>query len=482
MSRRPRLVEEGTPIALSNGDNIISDDTEYQSQLDFLEEEYRKAISNCETTRTEEQWNYSSPVTKTTSATTPTPIGSSSLQVAAASATTSSSSLRRKRSNKTSETMHFEIGGGGWQQTETTTPTRMTLPPSQVNQNDSRYETNQFTAAIEQHKNQSHNQYISNNGNYYNGCSEMETEDDYDHPSSSLFKRPVVINSFSKQQQQQPVRNNNYNGISTYFVVGGTNDETQQEVQCSYSQEDRMEIEDILPKPPLLVIDGANVAYAYAKAARGLQNKDNAVSYNYRGGNDTLAEPDVQGIQIVTSYFINAGCRIQVVLPVHWLRKKPRQTNHKYNGTISSKQIKVLQKLEEQNILCCSPPADDDDAYAIAIARREDVRAKQRNEYYKSSKQFLNSLASVGRGAFILSNDFFRDAIARDDVSGDLSDWLNGNTTTNDGTPPGRISYSFCDLGSINDYGDPLLDFMPNPRHLLIDRIEKLSNSRTSSA
>ena len=42
-------------------------------------------------------------------------------------------------------------------------------------------------------------------------------------------------------------------------------------------------------------------------------------------------------------------------------------------------QIAFLQNLKDSNIVCCSPPADNNSAYAIAMARREDGRARQKN-------------------------------------------------------------------------------------------------------
>ena len=139
-------------------------------------------------------------------------------------------------------------------------------------------------------------------------------------------------------------------------------------------------------------------------------------------------------------------------------------------------QVDILRNLELNNILCCSPPADDDDAYVIAMARREDARARRKNLHYISSS--VTNISSAG-GAFVLSNDFFRDAIARDS-SGELKCWLDGNHHHNNQSPlcpPGRISYSFCNLGSMNQYGDLQLDFMPNPRHILIEAIEKLNRT-----
>lgn len=115
-------------------------------------------------------------------------------------------------------------------------------------------------------------------------------------------------------------------------------------------------------------------------------------------------------------------------------------------------QLDVLNDLKARGLLVAAPPRDDDDAYALTIARREDTRSHQRG--------------GAG-GGFVLSCDMFRDAINRD-VTGELSGWL----TKGSGHGPGRISFAFCDMGSTDDYGDREMDFVPNPRHPLVAWIE----------
>ena len=94
---------------------------------------------------------------------------------------------------------------------------------------------------------------------------------------------------------------------------------------------------------------------------------------------------------------------------------------------------------------------DDDDAYALTIARREEMRS-------------LSKRNGEGPG-FVLSNDLFRDAQARDS-SGSLLQWLKQGR--NETVGPGRISYTFGDMGTMNDRGERILDFIPNPRHPLV--------------
>jgi len=301
------------------------------------------------------------------------------------------------------------------------------------------------------------------------GNVEMETE----NPHHDNFIRQTTHSSFTPPDDFSQT-SRSINRPSTSLIIGEILNESQE----GTADVTRMEIDDILPKPPLIVVDGANIAYAYAKAV-GLNGEYSSLARNLSGGG---VEPDVQGIHICASYFANAGCRIQVVLPVHWMKKKPRANDRYQNGNAQmiTSQIDILQNLEDNNILCCSPPADDDDAYVIAMARREDGRARRKNIHYTSSS--CSDTISAAGGAFVLSNDFFRDAMARDST-GELKYWLNGSGTSQlPFCPPGRISFSFCNLGSMNEYGDPQLDFMPNPRHKLIETIEKVNRTMNNSS
>jgi len=214
----------------------------------------------------------------------------------------------------------------------------------------------------------------------------------------------------------------------------------------------RMEIEDIGNKPPLLILDGANIAYSYAQVAFP---------------NMKVQIPHVKGIQIAVDYFLKVHYRVQVVIPTSWIRSK------RY-AVLDSSQLDILHQLQTQNLICCTPPTDDDDAYALAMARREDSRARVRK--FNHSQGGPKGGAYLDGGAFVVSNDLYRDAIERDG-NGELKEWLEGISSWNEKIDsygsPGRISYSFCDLGSIDRYGSPQLDFVPNPRHPLIQRIEE---------
>jgi Zc3h12a-like Ribonuclease NYN domain len=165
---------------------------------------------------------------------------------------------------------------------------------------------------------------------------------------------------------------------------------------------------DLSEKAPMVVIDGANIAYAYDKAGQGGSGLDKP-------------EPDARGIVVACEYFLAAGIRVLAVIPSTWTHRDPYQ--------------RILKKLEQQALLVAAPSQDDDDAYAITIARREDAKSKERGH---------------GPG-YILSNDMFRDAMLRGKAQGggaDLVSWLmQGSTRDNGPTGPGRISYTFCDTG-----------------------------------
>jgi hypothetical protein len=326
--------------------------------------------------------------------------------------------------------------------------------------------------------------------------------------------------------------------------------------------------------PPLIVMDGANIAHAYVAAKMQRQDYGNNVigittTSNANGGTgNSLAmhsdaggrknhppittEPDAHGIRIAAEYFLNhpipylldhggvdadndsvtlaqAACRVLVVIPAHWLRRKPQPSDllQKENALMVTSQLECLQELSAQGLVCAAPPTDDDDAYVLAIARRADAKQQQRvarmlqqqQKQEAETQQALlaaqqmsgnpfqpiipppspNTHAMIAvpkfRGAYVLSNDLFRDAIRRDDHSHsrpqqaqenniNLQEWLQKDTTTGMGFPsqgPGRISSTFCDMGSVcEDTGEAQLDLMPNPRHPLVARIEATAVQQAS--
>jgi hypothetical protein len=215
-------------------------------------------------------------------------------------------------------------------------------------------------------------------------------------------------------------------------------------------------VQDHSVKTPLIVLDGANVAYAYSQTAHAAEYQHQHHNGGGRGrGGGGKIEPDATGIRVACDYFLKADMRVMVVLPAPWFRSKPRPGDASHgNASMLTDQLEVLQELQQAGRVLAAPPSDDDDAYALTIARRENVRAAARN----------------GQGpGYVLSNDMFRDAQARD-PTGQVRPWLTAGH--NRDTGPGRISFAFCDMGTMNDYGETELDIVPNPRHPLISWIE----------
>lgn len=128
----------------------------------------------------------------------------------------------------------------------------------------------------------------------------------------SPLRMRLVIGGESQNQQQET----NYTHVThpqhhqqQHFVSHTPN--------CDYSQDqtavERMEgVEHHGPKGPLVVMDGANIAYAYADAMSGF----------HHGGNNM--EPDATGIQVAANYFLSMNVRVLVVIPAPWFRAKPR--------------------------------------------------------------------------------------------------------------------------------------------------------------
>lgn len=196
-------------------------------------------------------------------------------------------------------------------------------------------------------------------------------------------------------------------------------------------------VEDHSIKPPLIVVDGANVAFAYGQAVAGAQ----------RIGQQQQEQlpkpvPDVRGLRVVDQFF-GQHCHVRFVLTQSWL-------NHRNHS--DPEQTAILQDLQTCGKLVTAPVADDDDAYLLQICQREN--ALRRNTPHG--------------WAYVLSNDHFRDAQQRQPR---LTRWLRDGQCGETG--PGRISFAFGDLGRIDDHGDPLWDILPNPRHPLVVWIEQ---------
>jgi hypothetical protein len=159
------------------------------------------------------------------------------------------------------------------------------------------------------------------------------------------------------------------------------------------------------------------------------------------------------------------------------------------NSMMLTDQVEILNDLKARGLLVMAPPRDDDDAYALTIARREHYRFRNVTNTEESTSLTPTSASDGSQhcpqpqpangpsgdnvmtgSAHVLSNDMFRDAMARDP---ELEPWLNQG---------GRISFAFCDLGSKNDYGDKELDFIPNPRHALVSEIERQRHAMAAAS
>ena len=69
-----------------------------------------------------------------------------------------------------------------------------------------------------------------------------------------------------------------------------------------------------MPSPstsPLVVIDGANVAYNYSESLHPVL------------GGSQRRQPDPKGITLAIEYFLKNNCRVQAVVPISWYQLKP---------------------------------------------------------------------------------------------------------------------------------------------------------------
>lgn len=248
-----------------------------------------------------------------------------------------------------------------------------------------------------------------------------------------------------------------------------------------------------MPSPltsPLVVIDGANIAYNYAESL----NPSLSNQYHKR-------EPNPRGITIAIEYFIQHKCRVQAVVPISWYKLKPRPGDHAcsagYKGNLNQRddakmltdEVEELRSLRQHGFLVACPPSDDDDAYAIALARRGEERLPKQPLILQDDGMMMDdeqgdstSFSNLPTDGYVVSNDFFHDAIRRDErqqkhfeerqsnmsslnqQSSSLKSWLNHH----------RISYSFANIGLLSPSGGEVqLEFLPNPRNQLIEAISQ---------
>ena len=133
----------------------------------------------------------------------------------------------------------------------------------------------------------------------------------------------------------------------------------------------------------------------------------------------------------------------------------------------------------------------DDDAYAIALARREEDRVNDKATKTAATDDDDDTMMEDDEdgglipdsllGGYVLSNDFFHDAVRREEqarkdhqqfYSAGVSSSLNARKSTlREWLNHNRISYSFANVGQIFQ-GQVEMEFLPNPRHPLIECIE----------
>ena len=245
-----------------------------------------------------------------------------------------------------------------------------------------------------------------------------------------------------------------------------------------------------MPSPitsPLIVIDGANIAYNYADSLNPSSQHDNP---NYR------VQPNPRGITLAIQYFLKNRCRVQAVVPISWYKLKPRPTDkssshgkHGEDAKMITDEVEELRNLRQQGFLVACPPGDDDDAYALFLARREEdqIKERRRESHADELDEAMNldddaCLPTEFLGGYVLSNDFFNDAIRRDQGSRAQNQPYNSSSLSHHHHPPSslkswlnrhRISYSFANVGITSGFdGERELEFLPNPRHVLVEAIE----------
>ena len=145
----------------------------------------------------------------------------------------------------------------------------------------------------------------------------------YDHDADANT-RNTSLKRFVKNPKSQGL-------VQSRFVIGGNSsddhmnhgmeiEDVATHTTTAISEPDfqhlaeRMEgVISLDAKEPLVVMDGANVAYAYADAMASPGTMNNV-----------KREPDCRGLQVAANYFLQSGVRVLIVLPAPWFRLKPR--------------------------------------------------------------------------------------------------------------------------------------------------------------
>ena len=280
-----------------------------------------------------------------------------------------------------------------------------------------------------------------------------------------------------------------------------TNSQAQQHEYQTFEPQPPSQIHHMPPpsEAPLVVIDGANIAYNYAESLNPSLSSQHV-----------KREPNPKGITIAIQYFLQHSCRVQAVVPISWYRLKPRPGDYAcsggYKGNLNQRddakmiteEVEELRMLRQHGFLVACPPGDDDDAYAIALARREEERLYVQKNSMQDDCMTMDDeeMSCLPKGGYVVSNDFFHDAVRRDqrqqkhhahehqhqqsEVSS-LNQQSSKKHTLKAWLTHHRISYSFANVGLTAVGGDVELEFLPNPRNELIEAIDahfRLSQNR----
>ena len=252
------------------------------------------------------------------------------------------------------------------------------------------------------------------------------------------------------------------------YTLGATHGQNNPQAEAAHQQPPIFH--NVMPSP-LIVIDGANIAYNYAES---LDPSASSLQHNNNNNRRHKRQPNPRGIRLAIDYFLKNNCRVQAVVPTSWYRLRPRDKNEG-DAKMVTDEVEELRSLREQGFLVACPPGDDDDAYAIALARREENRRSDDAMMSIDDDEDTGFPAAL-LGGYILSNDFFHDAVRREEQSDraeeqHLSSLRGRKSTLREWLNQHRISYSFANVGQ-TFHGQVELEFLPNPRHPLIECID----------
>ena len=156
------------------------------------------------------------------------------------------------------------------------------------------------------------------------GAEEQQQTNGYDNYENLAYEHAQYAD-YSREAHMAKAKSSN---IQTRLVIGEANDGEEQHhagsmdieeiIPSTYNEElhqiERMEgVESLEAKEPLIVMDGPNIAYAYADAMAGLEKSG-----------DGKRQPDNRGLLVAANYFLEVGIRVLIVLPAPWFRAKPR--------------------------------------------------------------------------------------------------------------------------------------------------------------